>query len=526
MKKFLFCAGLMVSSLAFGQVVFEENWDGDGPGIDAWTVLDLSGNTPAEQVSYAVNGWTVIDRGGEPPNMGGPDGDFAAVSTSWFTPAGTANAWLISPEIELPATPVSVIWDAKAQDPLYRDGYELRLAPNAGTTPEDFSVVLFTIESEVADWTTRLETLAEYAGTTVRLAWVNNSTDMFVLLIDNITVEPFEASAPSCVTLNTPEDGASVDPADAFFSWTPVEGEDINNYTFYLGDSEDNLQALGDLTGTSTPVTGLQYGTTYYWTVLPNNIAGSPTDCTIYSFTTIDSIFEPYCGPLSFSFNVEPITLVNFAGIDNPTSNEIGGVAGHQLFTDMVAQVTPGETYTITLAGNTDGPYENRFAVFIDWNQNGVLDDPNEVYQVTQTINNTTGIDGTTVTHQITVPQDAVPGETRMRVKKIYGTTEYLNPCAGGSFGHAQDYLVNVGSLSTIDAGLTRSGVYPNPTKDVLNITGADVSKVRVYNMLGQEVRVNYSNNIVDVNRLTPGNYVLQIENLEGEIQTVKFIKR
>ena len=49
---------------AFGQI-FQENWDGNGPGIMAWTIIDGDGNTPAEPVNYMTDGWVVVDRGGD-----------------------------------------------------------------------------------------------------------------------------------------------------------------------------------------------------------------------------------------------------------------------------------------------------------------------------------------------------------------------------------------------------------------------------------------------------------------------------
>ncbi|MDO5509215.1 MAG: choice-of-anchor J domain-containing protein [Weeksellaceae bacterium] len=523
MKRSLFCAGLLLAGLAYGQV-FQEDWDGNGPGIEAWTVVDESGNTPDEGVSFMTDAWTVVDRHGA-QNFGGPAGDHAAASTSWFSPPGQADAWLISPEIELPIEEAFLIWDVKAQDAQYPDGYELRLSPTGGSAVEDFTVVLFSIASEQATWQTRSISLGEYSGTTVRVAWRNNSTDQYILLVDNILVQALDMEAPSCVTLLEPTDGSTVDPANAVFSWEPAEGDSIDNYTFYLGTSIDDMASLGTTTNTSTPLSGLQFSTTYYWTVIPSNLAGAPTDCAIYSFTTEESPLAPYCGPLNFTL-VEPITLVEFAGINNSTSAEVGGVPAHGIYLDMVANVAQGETYTIILSGNTAGNYINRFAVFIDWNQNGVLDDAGEVYEVTQLLENSTGTDGVTISHEITVPADAVIGTTRMRVKKIYGTTDFLDPCAGTTFGHAQDYSVEVGTMSTVDTEMRRNNVYPNPTRDVLNISATDVAQVRVYNMLGQQMRVDFNAQTVNVSHLPAGNYILQMENENGDLQNVKFIKK
>ncbi|MFT4669645.1 MAG: hypothetical protein ACI9HJ_001219, partial [Ulvibacter sp.] len=151
----------------------------------------------------------------------------------------------------------------------------------------------------------------------------------------------------------------------------------------------------------------------------------------------------PYCGPIVFTSTVEPMTLVDVAGISNVTDPATGGVA-HEDFTAMVGSMEEGMTYPIALEGNTDGGFTNRFAVFIDWNQNDVLDDAGEVYEIIETINGSTGTDGMQATGMIVVPAGVTAGDTRMRVKKIFGTTNYLDPCLGTGFGQVEDYTITV----------------------------------------------------------------------------------
>lgn len=152
----------------------------------------------------------------------------------------------------------------------------------------------------------------------------------------------------------------------------------------------------------------------------------------------------PYCGPITFEFAVEPITLVNFAGINNTSSNVVAGATAHEDFTAVSGAVTAGQSYTITLKGNTDGNWINRFMVFADWNQDGDFADADEAYTITQTITNSTGLDATQVTQSLTVPVSALGGTTRMRVKKIFGETDYTNPCLGTGFGQIEDYSLVV----------------------------------------------------------------------------------
>lgn len=148
--------------------------------------------------------------------------------------------------------------------------------------------------------------------------------------------------------------------------------------------------------------------------------------------------FSQYCSP-SFG-TVEPITLVEIETINNSTPNTCG--VGLQL-EDFIAQQTTliaGDTYSISLDGNTCGAYTNHFRVFFDWNQDGDLNDAGESYGI-GTINNTTG--GTPISANITVPAGALSGVTRMRVVKNYNA-DPTNPCGGYNYGQAEDYSVLV----------------------------------------------------------------------------------
>ncbi|MFY8009709.1 MAG: GEVED domain-containing protein, partial [Flavobacterium sp.] len=165
----------------------------------------------------------------------------------------------------------------------------------------------------------------------------------------------------------------------------------------------------------------------------------------------------PYCGPIAFTTNVEPITLVEFAGINNSSTATAAVASGaHENYTAVFGSVVAGSSYTITLKGNTDGNYTNRFMVFADWNQDGDFADANEAYTITQTILNSTGVDAVFATQLLTVPGSALAGNTRMRVKKIFGTTNYTDPCLGAAYGQVEDYslTVTVPSCAAPSAGV------------------------------------------------------------------------
>ena len=53
--------------------------------------------------------------------------------------------------------------------------------------------------------------------------------------------------------------------------------------------------------------------------------------------------------------------------------------------------------------------------------------------------------------------------------------------------------------------------VYPNPTKNIINITTLYDIEVKVYNMTGKLLNLSYNNNQIDLSNLSNGIYFLQI---------------
>lgn len=112
--------------------------------------------------------------------------DTCAISTSWYTPAGTASDWMITPAISITGTNPILSWNAKAPDQGFQDGYEVRI----GTSPTiaAMTTILYSNPGENITWTARSASLNAYVGQTVYIAIVNNSNDMDLLLIDDIKV--------------------------------------------------------------------------------------------------------------------------------------------------------------------------------------------------------------------------------------------------------------------------------------------------------------------------------------------------
>lgn len=239
----------------------------------------------------------------------------------------------------------------------------------------------------------------------------------------------------------------------------------------------------------------------------------------------------PYCGPLVFG-TVEPITLVKVAGIDNPSGASVNGTPGHEDYTHITGTMKQGETYPITLKGNTVGEYFHGFAVFIDWNQNDMLDDAGEVYEIEDRLFGSTGTDDQQIIADIVVPADAKIGTTRMRVKKTLNGP-FNNPCsAQANWGQVEDYSIEVtegSGVSVSENALTGFSYYPNPSSGQVHLESVkNIESVTFYNLVGQIVftsKVGTVSSSIDVSQLSAGTYIMKV-SANDEIGTYKFMKK
>lgn len=177
MKQILLVLLVTMTMQLHGQIFSADFNDKTLNGMKA---VDLDGKSPHADVAAFKDAWNVMDLF--------QNGNFAAYSTSYFTPVGQANDWLISPKISIPADKTySLLFRAIAPDKDFRDGFEVRVSTTTDTTTS-FTDLLLKVEAEEAAWTNRSVDLSNYAGKDIYFAIVNNSDDKYILGIDDIQI--------------------------------------------------------------------------------------------------------------------------------------------------------------------------------------------------------------------------------------------------------------------------------------------------------------------------------------------------
>ena len=440
---------------------------------------------------------------------------FAASSAPWN------NDWLISPQVQLTAgLGAKVKFYGKGCDATYGSERFTVLVSTTGTAVADFTAISsVTVTPSDAAWHEYSFNLDAYAGQQIHVAIQCTSDDQFGFAVDDfqIVTNPLPAAAPDCATLNSPTNGAvDVPYVSQTLSWTaPTAGDSVGSYDVYFDKNPNPTTLVLNTTDTSYTASNLDAMSTYYWKVVPKNNIGSATGCAVFSFTTAA---PTYCTAGATSTSFEKISNVTFAGINNNSTS----TAGYEDFTAVTGNVTAGSTYTFT-ANFTGSSYNSdQLLVWIDLNNDKDFDD------VGEQLLDVSGKAPWTGT--ITIPANATPGVTRMRVRmhdsSIAGN---ITPCGTSTYGQVEDYSIDIGSLAVSNVNKSQVKVYPNPVVDVLNIEAdSKVSSVQVFDLTGKVVSshaLNAVKNQVNLSKLTPGVYVVNIQTEKG-IQSVKIVKK
>ncbi|MGK6341215.1 T9SS type A sorting domain-containing protein [Chryseobacterium sp. DT-3] len=264
--------------------------------------------------------------------------------------------------------------------------------------------------------------------------------------------------------------------------------------------------------------------------------AGQAEDYTVNITGNNTAFPSPYCGAENVtSLTVSEITKVEFTGISN--ESHIDGTSDAvENFTATVFSVNRDNSYPITVTGGTQGQTTVSAYAYIDLNHNNVFD-PNEVFNLgyLDTSDPIPGKQSGIASGTITIPMDAMLGQTRFRIVKAYessswmGTLENL-PCPSGWFiGQVEDYTLNVlaSNLATWEVTKKSSAkIYPNPTSGSVTVqTEQGLEKYEVYSLSGQKL-LEGTSGVVNMNSFIPGTYLIRVYTKDKKSITEKIIKK
>jgi hypothetical protein len=226
-------------------------------------------------------------------------------------------------------------------------------------------------------------------------------------------------------------------------SWTgATDNIGVTDYDIF----KDGVLA-GNTSATTFTVTGLTALTTYSFTVKARDASSNSSVAS--NVVSVTTLFPVYCTSQGNSVADERIGNVHIGNINNTS---VGGT-GYTDFTAISTAMTIGSIQNISITPTwTGNPFNEGYAVFIDYNKDGDFLDSGETVW-TKTASQTTPVTGS-----FTVPAGTTSGTTRMRVSMKFSGVP--TACEAFGYGQVEDYTVVLTSASIVNLKVYVQGYY------------------------------------------------------------------
>ncbi|MCD6010850.1 MAG: type sorting protein [Flavipsychrobacter sp.] len=333
------------------------------------------------------------------------------------------------------------------------------------------------------------------------------------------TFSNFVVPCPQPSALTT----TSVTMTGATINWTAAAG--YNTYvsdftTSYRKSGTTTWTYLGNTSGTSKTITGLQANTTYEWRVAQT--------CPYFNSSYVTSSFTTLACNSAGANSTEWISRFKLGSVDRSSGAESGGYVN---VTSSTINLTAGTSNQAKIRVGYNGSFTNKvFKVYIDYNNN-------TIYEETEVVYGPSSITGSGLqTFYISISSTAPNGVHGMRVIMARnGTT--ITGCMSGHNGETEDYKVNISGgakgISTAPAEIAeveKINVYPNPATSIMNIQLPDgVSVINVYDIMGKKVFQQPASAItmeINVAQWPVAQYIVEAIYADGHKDVTRFVKQ
>ena len=154
--------------------------------------------------------------------------------------------------------------------------------------------------------------------------------------------------------------------------------------------------------------------------------------------------FSEYCIPTSNCSYGDGLRSFSLMEINNANNGCSSG--GYGDFTHLVANLVPGETYTVTWKG---GFSNQRASLWIDLNSNRTFE-PNELLISDFLLANSSVVYST----DFVLPDDVNPGNKRLRIRAQYNKSS-ADPCSNFGYGETEDYTIKIANEAMAEQIIT-----------------------------------------------------------------------
>lgn len=464
--------------------------------VDENMVLDIVLEDPGyffyEDFNAGIpNDWTEYSASGNTLNIYWYDGFVV-----FYRPDANDTLFqLMSPEINLNQAGTLIF---EVFDPSNAPSIIVGTVPDP-SEPESFTEIeSFTLASGTNDYTVVLE---DHVITDSYLAFRYEGPNPGYFYFDNVRITSSSTALSPPSNLST-----EVNDHDVMLNWLAPELKELLGYNIYR---ESELIGFADET-TYTDL-DLEDGLYEYYVTAVYDEGESAASNTAQA--NVGNVLV-YCA--SEGGGDQYISNITFGDIDNDSDFE-----GYGDFTNLSTDIYLDSTYTLSLTIPSPSSGDDN-GVWIDFNQNGAFE---EEENLVCEMDNGAG----SFSWEITVPEDAVLGNTRMRVKNKYWEMG-CDACGYTTYGETEDYTVNimVDDMGIEDLEANHFQVFPNPARDVVNIKSlSKITSIYIYNYHGQQLYQKQLSDYqaqVNTSDYSPGIYLFLIQTEKGMVSEKVFI--
>jgi len=472
-----------------------------------------------------------------------------------YVGGATTQDYLVTPRFTPSPTSNVLVFDQRQANSSFHGSTFMVMVSTADQVSHSNLVVVDTQQEGdfATDYTQHSVDLSAYNGTPIYIAFVlEQDSGNESWYIDNINMEAV-STTPFCTPSTNSSDGETdyslTFSGDTFLDWdSPTLGTSPEGYEVFIGTQSGNLTSIGNASGSLAYVRGLEYNTTYYWSVVPFNTVGSASGCsTEWSFTTESQppTFSPffqedfngslpewqlasglYADPTGFATTNFGYRFDSFANnavnSDAATFNIYGEVtraylitprfnlSGQTYYLNFDIALTPWQTPTFSTVTFGAGDYVALL----------VTQDSGDSWTELTRWDSTTPISGEgQAANEIEL--SGYGNNVRFAFYGFSGST------ADNDF-FIDNFTISDTTASTEYNNLSGVTVYPTIVNNILNIdSDTMVDEVSIYDLLGKQVfSSNPTTDNVELNlsQLKAGVYIvrLQVENTIGTYKIVK----
>ena len=227
----------------------------------------------------------------------------------------------------------------------------------------------------------------------------------------------------------------------------------------------------------------------------------------------------------STSLNEEGTTVLSIIGLENLTPGDypftvVGSGSTETINLYLILRVLDTDVANVGLIFPPDGAENQPVVILFRWE-----DGDESISSYDFELSRFPDFSNIEFSANVIIPEYLALGVTEGAT--YYWRVKPYTPCTSGNFSEAFIFTVD-GILGVNDQSIEGLAMYPNPTKEVLNLSAnTPITEVKIVNVLGQVLLVKNSNTSIsqiDVSSLAIGNYFISITS-ENRTRVLQFLK-